>query len=276
MSPDDAVARPGMDMEISTRMLFLSKLLPIFVYPLGFAILLVALSLLLSFTRFRRTARLGLVAAMSVLWIASMPAFANWFYAGLEARHPPVPIDTLSMVDVAIVLGGAVGQPLPPRTAPDVGEPADRILHAARLFHAGKTGQILVTGGNIPWQAAVAPEAELIAELLVELGVPRAAIVVETQSRNTYENAVYCTEIIKDRDWRSVILVTSGAHMPRALAVFSKAGIEAIPASTDIRVRFPLYESLLDFLPDAEALKRTSDAIREWIGIVVYRLRGWA
>ena len=257
-------------------MLFLSKLLPVFVYPLGFAILLLALSLLLSFTRFRRTARLALVAAMAVLWIASMPAFANWLYSGLEARHPPVPIETLAKSDVAIVLGGAVGQPLPPRTAPDVGEPADRILHAARIFHAGKIGHILVTGGNIPWQTAVAPEAELIADLLVELGVPRGAIVVETQSRNTYENAVNSAEIIEDRGWQNVILITSGAHMPRALAVFSKAGIEAIPASTDIRVRFPLYDSPLDFLPDAEALKRTSDAIREWIGIAVYRLRGWA
>lgn len=256
-------------------MFFLSKLLPVFVYPLGFAILLVALSLLLSFTRYRRTARLGLVLAMAVLWMTSMPAFANWLYAGLEARHPPVPIDRFAKADVAIVLGGAVGQPLPPRTAPDVGEPADRILHAARIFHAGKIEHILVTGGNIPWQAAVAPEAELIAGLLAELGVPPDAIVVETQSRNTYENAVNSAEIIRDRGWRSAILVTSGAHMPRALAAFSKAGIDAIPASTDIRVRFPLYDSALDFLPDAEALKRTSDAIREWIGIAVYRLRGW-
>lgn len=107
------------------------------------------------------------------------------------------------------------------------------------------------------------------------MGVPPDAIVVETQSRNTYENAVNSAEIIRDRGWRSAILVTSGAHMPRALAAFSKAGIDAIPASTDIRVRFPLYDSALDFLPDAEALKRTSDAIREWIGIAVYRLRGW-
>jgi hypothetical protein len=52
--------------------------------------------------------------------------------------------------------------------------------------------------------------------------------------------------------------------------------VDAIPAATDIRVRHPLYESALDFLPDAGALARASDAIKEYIGLIVYRVRGWA
>jgi uncharacterized SAM-binding protein YcdF (DUF218 family) len=64
--------------------------------------------------------------------------------------------------------------------------------------------------------------------------------------------------------------------MPRAMAIFRRAGIAVTPAPTDIRVRYPLYDSVLDFLPAASALERTSDAIKEWLGIAVYRFRGWA
>ena len=76
--------------------------------------------------------------------------------------------------------------------------------------------------------------------------------------------------------WRTALLVTSGAHMPRALAAFQHAGIDVTPAATDIRVVYPLYSSALDFLPDASALAQTTDAIKEWIGLVAYRAWGWA
>jgi uncharacterized SAM-binding protein YcdF (DUF218 family) len=256
--------------------LFLSKLVPVFVYPLGLAIMLGILSLVLAAFGRRRLAG-GLLALILVgLWVASAPAFANWAYAGLEARYKPVPVADLPAADVTIVLGGIAGQPLPPRVTLDLGEPADRVIQAFRLYKAGKTANILVSGGNLPWQTAVAPEAELVGDLLVELGVPREAIALETQSRNTRENATASAEIMKARGWRSALLVTSGAHMPRAMAIFRRAGLEVTPAPTDIRVRYPLYDSVLDFLPSAAALERTSDAIKEWLGIAVYRFRGWA
>jgi uncharacterized SAM-binding protein YcdF (DUF218 family) len=92
--------------------------------------------------------------------------------------------------EVAIVLGGAVGQPLPPRVEAGLSETSDRVLHAARLYKAGKIKRILVTAGNIPWVSSVKPEAELIKDLLVEWGVPSEAIERASQSRNTHENAL--------------------------------------------------------------------------------------
>lgn len=178
-----------------------------------------------------------------------MPAFANWLYGRLEARYPPIPIETLGHADVAIVLGGAIGQPISPRVLLELQEASDRVLEAARLFRAGKVDQILVAAGNLPWHKAARPEAELIGDLLAEFGVPRDAIVLETESRNTYENAINSHAIIQSHGWRSAVLVTSAAHMPRALAVFKHAGIEVAPVSTDVRVTYPLFESILDFLP---------------------------
>jgi uncharacterized SAM-binding protein YcdF (DUF218 family) len=252
--------------------LFLSKLLPIFVYPLGLAIVLGLFALV----RARRIGRVALALALVILWAASTPVSSNWLTAQLEAEYPPAPIETLPHADVAIVLGGSIGQPLPPRVTPDLSDAADRVLYAARLFRAGKADRILVSGGNLPWQAGVKPESQLVSNLLIEFGVRPDAIFQDAESRNTHENAVNSAVIMNAQAWRTALLVTSGAHMPRALATFRRVGLNVIPAATDIRVVYPLYSSLLDFLPDAGALAQTTEAIKEWIGLAVYRVRGWA
>jgi uncharacterized SAM-binding protein YcdF (DUF218 family) len=252
--------------------LLLSKILPIFVYPLSVAIVLGLIAL----ARTRRVGRVALALAVVVLWVSSMPVTASWLLGRLEDKYPAVAIDALPIADVAIVLGGSIGQPLPPRITSDLSDAADRVLEAARLFRAGKVSRILVSGGNLPWQTAVQPDAELVVDLLVEFGVPRDSIVADTESRNTRENAINSAAIMKGRGWQTALLVTSAAHMPRALAAFKRAGIDVTPATTDVQVLYPLYDSAFDFLPDAGALARTTDAIREWIGLIVYRLRGWA
>ena len=186
--------------------LLLSKILPLFVYPVGLTILACLTALGFSIFGFARISRAILTSGILILWIASTPLFANWIYAQLEAEYPPVAVEALPRADVAIVLGGAVGQPLPPRLAPDAGEAIDRVFHAARIFHAGKVEILLASGGNLPWRAGEGPEAELIADLLVELDVPRQAIALETESRNTTENAVNSAAIIKEEGWHSVFL----------------------------------------------------------------------
>ena len=152
----------------------------------------------------------------------------------------------------------------------------DRVLYAARLFRAGRVDRILVSGGNLPWETGVKPESQLVTDLLIEFGLPPEAILQDAKSRNTRENAVNSAVIMNAQAWRTALLVTSGAHMPRALAAFRRVGLNVIPAATDIRVVYPLYSSPLDFLPDAGALAQTTDAIKEWIGLVVYRARAWA
>jgi uncharacterized SAM-binding protein YcdF (DUF218 family) len=253
--------------------LFMSKLLPIFVYPLGLAILLGLLAFV--FARFRRLARVALASSLVLLWVTSMPVFSNWLTGFWEAPYLPVAAADLPQTDAIVLLGGIVGQSTPPRIEPDLGEAADRIFRATRLFDAGRAPRIVVSGGNLPWRTASDPEAVLIADLLVELGVPRDAIVLEVESRNTRENAVNTGAIFEENGWQTALLVTSGSHMWRASASFRRAGVDVTAASTDIHSRYPLYDSLLDFLPDARALLRTTIIIKEMIGLVVYRARGW-
>jgi uncharacterized SAM-binding protein YcdF (DUF218 family) len=111
--------------------------------------------------------------------------------------------------------------------------------------------------------------------LLEEWGVPGEAILLEGASRNTHENAVLSRPLLVEHGLQRVLLVTSAMHMPRALATFESAGIDAIPAATDYPVILRDRRSLMDFLPQALALSRTTDAIKEYVGYAYYRSRGW-
>jgi uncharacterized SAM-binding protein YcdF (DUF218 family) len=82
-------------------------------------------------------------------------------------------------------------------------------------------------------------------------------------------------QILAEHGLQRVLLVTSALHMPRALATFQSAGIDAVPAATDYTVIYRDWRTVIDFLPDAKALSRTTDAIKEYVGHAYYRWKGW-
>ena len=230
--------------------LFLTKDLSLLVYPLGAAS---AIPLAICFTGWWRIGLALLGFALVALWIAATPFFANWLNWRLELQFPPVKVETLPQSDAVILLGG-VGL--------DFDNPANRIMHALQIYRAGKAPLIVYSGGN--------------ADPLFELGVPRAALILDTESRNTRENAVNTAAIFKARGWRSGILVTSAAHMPRALAAFQRVGLSVVPATTGVRAGPTQFDGHLDLQMDNEALRRTTEAIKEIVGLLVYRFLGWA
>jgi uncharacterized SAM-binding protein YcdF (DUF218 family) len=255
--------------------LFLSKLLPLFFYPVALSLSLGLIGSLCSLLKFRRLALACVGSAMIILWICSTPFFASWAIASLERQYPPKTMEQTPEADIAIVLGGALGQPLPPRVEVYLFGGAGRILHASRLYRAGKVKRVLVSAGNIPWARAIKPEAELIKDLLVEWGVASEAIEIETASRNTYENALEIARIWKARGFKSALLVTSAIHMPRAIAVFRHADLPVIASTADVLVVDDDPRDVFAWLPDASALAATTNALKEWTGILVYRLRGY-
>jgi uncharacterized SAM-binding protein YcdF (DUF218 family) len=255
--------------------LFLSKLLPLFFYPVGLSLSLALIGSLCSLLKFRRVALASVGSAIIIIWICSTPFFANWAIASLERQYPPRTLAQTPEADVAIVLGGALGQPLPPRVEVYLSGGAGRVLHASRLYRAGKVKRVLVSAGNIPWTLAIKPEAELIKELLVEWGVASEAIEIATASRNTYENAREIEHMWKARGFKSALLVTSALHMPRAIAVFRQAGLPVIASTADVLAVDGDARDLFAWLPDASALVATTNALKERVGILVYRLRGY-
>ena len=150
-------------------------------------------------------------------------------------------------------------------------------MQAALSWRAGKVQTIIVTGGKLPWERGSASGASLAVEPLQVYGVPPDSIILEGNSRNTHENAVNTAAIWRDKHFRSGLLVTSAFHMPRALASFRKLGIELAPWPADFKGQsYPLINNVFDLLPDASALATTTTAIKEWLGLTIYRLRGWA
>ncbi len=119
-------------------------------------------------------------------------------------------------------------------------------------------------------------EAPAMATFMHDLGVPEAAMLMESESRTTRENAVLTEKMLRERGTNRILLVTSAMHMPRALATFRKLGIDAIPAPTDFEAEPPSGYWLLRWLPDTDALDKSSRAMKEYLGMWVYRWRGWA
>ncbi len=260
--------------------LFFSKLLPLFVYPLGLACILLVVALFTVWKRPRFTAVcVGL--ALVLLLLGSNGWIATGVVRSLESQY--VPEADLPKAEAIVVLGGGIRPQLPPRPWVEVTEAGDRPIYAARLYRQGKAPLVILSGGRIEWQGSGPPESADMAQLVEAMGVPVSAILQDPISLNTYENAVNVKKILTERGIKQVLLVTSATHMPRAMQIFSKQGIDAIAAPTDFLTSQAEQQAaqattqwrILSIIPEAENLAQLTRALKEYIGIFIYRLRGW-
>ncbi len=257
-------------------MLLASKIAAALVLPLNLSILLGLVALVMA-----RRRRGGLAAAcgflaLSILVTASLPAVSDALVFSLEREYPPADPNAAPAAGAIVVLGGSLAAGAPPRRGPELVDASDRILHAARLFRAGKAPLVIPSGGRLPWSAAGRSEAAEIADLLIEWGVPRAAILEEGKARTTSENAVETVRLLRAHGVKRVLLVTSSLHMRRALASFRAEGLEVVPSPCDALVVSRKAREALDWVPRPEALDRTHRALWELLGLVFYRVTGRA
>ena len=118
-------------------------------------------------------------------------------------------------------------------------------------------------------------EADVLARQLELWGIAPERIVREGRSRNTRENALESERLIREKGWRTLLLVTSAAHMPRALGTFEAVGLHPDTLVVDVRAHgFHPHSGW--WQPRASNLSAGTDALRELFGRLVYRLRGWA
>lgn len=244
--------------------------------PLGIVLGAGLLALVaLGFNR-RRTAA-GLLAFACVwLWLWSTPLVSNAIVGSLLDRGLLQRVEKLPAADAIVVLGGGIKPVSKYRIYPILGQTSDRVWHAARLYHAGKAPLVVASAGNV-WSKSpnVQSGADAMRILLEALGVPEAAILVEENSRTTHENAVFTAKLAAERGIERVLLVTEAWHMPRAEATFRQVGLEVVPAPTH-NVSKPARPGILMILPGAWALNNSSLALKEYLGFLVYRLRGWS
>jgi uncharacterized SAM-binding protein YcdF (DUF218 family) len=265
---------------LACMFLFLSKFLPLFVYPVGLASILLIAALI--FFKYRKVQFACILGALLVLFVFGNSWVSFSLLSSLEWRY--IPSEELPKADTIVLLGGGTRPQLPPRPTSETNEAGDRIGYAAKLYKEGKASEIIVSGGFIDFYGSTVPESEAMKELLMAYGVPQEAIIEENKSRNTYENATYVREIADQKGYNKILLVTSALHMPRSVAIFEHQGFEVIPAPTDFLATWGqegrtasvgLSGWLLKIVPDSERLDFSTRAIREYIGMFVYRMRGW-
>jgi uncharacterized SAM-binding protein YcdF (DUF218 family) len=248
----------------------LSKTFGLLALPTNFMILLGLLGALLMVTRSARLGRRLMVSAILLLAIAGFTPFGNVLLAPLEDRFPNWDASK-GAPDGIVVLGG----PIDPDLSLVHGMPitlggADRLIQAAALAHRYPNARILFTGGSANLVSSGAKEADQAAEVFVSLGIARERLILERQSRNTYENAVFSKAMAMPKQGERWLLVTSAYHMPRSVGLFRKAGFPVEPYPVDWRV-----SNIADFeIFAVQGLRRTDIAVREWVGLVTYRLRG--
>jgi len=243
--------------------------------PLGLVLLLMTIALWLY--RGRALGRWALALGILILWPLSTPFVSQSLLRGLENQVPGYTVENAPQAQAVIVLGGFMHTANAAHPHGEFNEAADRLMQAFRLYRAGKAPLILVSGGDVPmFGKGIQTESESARSILEEWGVPESAILVETRSKDTEENARFSRELLAPKGIHRVLLVTSASHMPRAFASFRKLGLDVLPCPTDYLTGWPTGDLPFQFLPEPDALNDSARALREYIGLLVYRLRGWA
>lgn len=253
-----------------------NKLLTPFLTPLGIALVLGLFVLLLMLFGRRKLGAVLLFVALGGLYLSSTRFVAGELSGLLEHQYPPQAMAATPNADVIVLLGGATDPAVPPRQDPELNTHADRLMHAADLYKASKAKWIIASGGSWLYPSLQRSEAADMKDILMRFGVPDAAILMETESEDTGQNASLSATLMQQHQFTSALLVTSGIHMPRAMATFARAGIKVTASSTDIYdVASPDWPAL-SWLPSPLALVATGDALHELAGMLYYQLRGWA
>ncbi len=204
------------------------------------------------------------------LFLLSWP-LADWVFSRpLEARYPVRPFSGDS-AQAIVVLSEGVDPPHfeTPYALPQHGTYA-RCKLAAWLYTHWRPLPILASGG--PVEPGTPPFSEAMHELLREEGVPENDIWTEDRSRSTHENAVYSSQLLRQKGVTRIVLVTDAKSMLRAQLCFQKERLSVLPAPSEFTQFGPLDEELI---PSWKAIYRNELTLHETVGLAWYRLRGW-
>jgi uncharacterized SAM-binding protein YcdF (DUF218 family) len=242
-------------------------------FTLFYLLLLAALLNLWRKPRPQRRRLLLLTGAFVGLTAVSSPTLAYLALGSLEWRYPPLderPADA----EAIVVLSAGIEGPDGPRVRPQLDhDTLLRCQHAARLYHQGPGCKVLVSGGKVDPEEPGPPVARVMADFLVQLGVKAADLIIEDQSRSTYENAVESTRLLKQEGIDNAILVTDAVDMYRATRCFRKQGVELTPSPSHFRATSYQF-TLLGFIPNAGAARNWQRVAHEWLGTLWYSLKG--
>ncbi len=242
-------------------MIYLHKILPLFVMPIMLFIFLILIGLI-------KNKKKLIYIAIGVLYIISTPIFSNNFFKLVEGNEYRKPVSTIDSADAIVVLSGILEiNEVGDSTYVEWGDP-DRFFGGIALFKAGKAKKLVFTGGKMPWDKAKKTEGEVLKEYAITNGIPSDKTLVTKDVENTADEAVAVNELI--RPSRKIILVTSAYHMYRAKKLFEREGFSVVSYNVDYKASRNNDLVVMDFLPGAGSLKQTEIGCREILGRIFY------
>lgn len=233
-------------------------------------LLLLLAGFLLCRGRRRRVGTTVLALGIVLYTGLSLRPTAHLLLRPLEGPYPPLAPDKVPRQGTIVVLGGGIwSRPDLPAASQLSRASLRRLVEAVRIYRLMAEAEIVVSGGKgNPFLPQA--EAPIMRDFLVSLGIPEGKIIVEAESRTTFENVERLRNLPRRRPF---ILVTSAHHMPRALGVFSRLGEPPLPAPCDVRGLWEASDPS-SYLPSAEALAASTSAVYECLGLAWYRLSG--
>jgi uncharacterized SAM-binding protein YcdF (DUF218 family) len=259
---------------------FLSKFLPLFIYPLGLAVLLLFVSLLV--WKHRCTVKTLIILTVTLLFLGGNRYVATTIARSLEWRYLPATLP--ANVDSIVILGGGTEPEISPRQSVEVNAAGDRVIYGAILARQFPQAAVIVSGGDIEFlDTAPSTPAQDMSSLLQLLGISNGRIILQGASQNTLEDARLTCNILSEKGYQNTLLVTSAMHMPRSILVFTNAGCRVIPAPTDFTVTEAAWQRLwhpnteeffINLVPAYTNVSTITKSLKEYVGMAYYYLNG--
>jgi len=257
-------------------MYLLSKLVWVLIKPLNvFLLALITGAALSAWARagLRRVGQWLVGLALAVFVALNLVPLGSWAVEKLEMRFP-APQTLPDRIDGIIVLGGVFNASLTQvHGTVSLNASADRLWAGLELARRYPMAKFVFTGGNGLPLTDVPGEAELAQRAYREVGLEGPRMIFETTSRNTRENAVLSQKLVQPQETENWLLVTSAAHMPRAVGSFRAIDWQVIPYPVDYTTG-GTTDPIVDF-SGIRQFGRLNQALREGAGLAYYYYRGW-
>jgi len=219
--------------------------------------------------RYKVARRATIALAVAVIFFSNL-GISYAALRTLEDRYPIPEVKCSKEINGVIVLGGGMRPGLIPeqRQQPQLGEAGERLTKALELLNKCPDFKLIYSTFSGSLRPEGMSEAESAKQFFTEQRISESRMIFENESRNTFENAKFSSEIASSKEgW---ILVTSASHLSRAVATFERFGWEVVPYPVDYR-----SETTGNYLTFSRnlSLENWNSAFHEWIGSVVYRMR---
>lgn len=251
----------------------LSKILNYLTMPLVIVCLCFLLNIIIRKVKWKR---IFFWSGLGLLFFFSNDFIANEVMMAWEPDATPY-IDMKKRYEYGIMLTGVTSSELKPRDRVYFHKGADRVTHTVQLYKLGIIKKIIVSGGSGRLLDTTVREANDVMDAMTMMGVPGEDILVESTSRNTFESAV---EVKKILDLRLIkpsecLLITSAFHMRRSIACYRKAEMDMNTFTTDFYTHRRTFTPDTWLVPRIEAMLIWQRLIKEWVGLVAYKIVGY-